>query len=263
MFKNPVNEAIILAAGQGMRLGTRPGLPKCLQSVGGRPLLEHQIQTLKHFGVSRVLVVVGSQAARVQKWLSSFPGVECIVNERFAKTNSLYSLSLAKDWVCSDLLLLNCDVLAHPAIYRAAMSEDGPVLIYDSSSELNEEEMKVCLHHGHLRQVSKELAAEEASGENVGMIRISQQMLRPLFGEVQRIVDSGNERAWAPMALNELVKTIDLPCLDIAGKPWIEIDFYEDLCRAREEVWPLMKSAMSEIHASEQIQEHQVYRLAA
>ena len=263
MLKNPVNEAIILAAGQGMRLGTRPGLPKCLQSVGGRPLLEHQIQTLRHFGVSRVLVIIGSEATCVKEWLSSFPGVECIVNERFAKTNSLYSLSLAKDWVRSDFLLLNCDVLAHPAIYRAALSQDGPVLIYDSGSELGDEEMKVRIQDGHLRQVSKEMAAEEASGENVGMIRISQEMLGPLFGEVQRIVDAGNERAWAPMALNGLVKTIDLPCFDIAGKPWIEIDFYEDLCQAREEVWPLMQSAMSEIHASEQIQEHHVYRLAA
>jgi choline kinase len=263
MLKNPVNEAVILAAGQGARLGAKPGLPKCLQSVGGRPLLEHQIRTLQHFGVSRILVVIGSEAPCVREWLSRFHGVEYVINERFATTNSLYSLWLARTFPRSDFLLMNCDVLAHPAIYRKALDADGPALMFDSSSNLADEEMKVSVQDGLLRRISKDLPAAESHGENVGMIRFSAALIEPFFAEVDRIIQTGNHRAWAPLALNGLVENHAMPCHDVAGKPWIEIDFMEDFYRACDEVWPSLAESMSAIHGTQTRPEVGLYQLAA
>jgi molybdenum cofactor cytidylyltransferase len=48
--------AIILAAGQGSRLG---GLPKCLMTIEGKSLLERQILALREASVERILVVTG------------------------------------------------------------------------------------------------------------------------------------------------------------------------------------------------------------
>lgn len=262
VFQGLVMEAVILAAGQGARLGRVPGLPKCLQSVGGRPLLEHQIRTLQHFGVSRILVVVGSEAICVQGWLSAFAGVEYVTNEQFASTNSLFSLSLAKHWVSSDFLLLNCDVLAHPSIYREILAADGALLTYDSSSTLADEEMKVQVRDGRLKAISKEISPSEADGENLGIIRFSQEMIAPLFKAIDEIIAAGNHRAWAPMALNQLVSTHELPCFDVAGWPWIEIDFIGDLYRACDDVWPQIAEAMSALRLPQHKRESSVLRLA-
>ena len=47
-------QALILAAGRGTRMGEKTSeLPKCLLEVGGRALIEHQLETLAECGVVR------------------------------------------------------------------------------------------------------------------------------------------------------------------------------------------------------------------
>ena len=41
-------QGLILAAGRGTRL--RRGRPKCLSEVGGRPLIDHQLEALAEAG---------------------------------------------------------------------------------------------------------------------------------------------------------------------------------------------------------------------
>ncbi len=248
MYTHSVKDAVILAAGQGSRLGA--GLPKCLRTVGGHSLLEHQIYSLRYFGIERILVVIGSEAECVRASLAGFKGVEFVVNERFATTNSLASLALAKDWVRSDFLLLNCDVLAHPALYRMLLREEESTLLYDSSSTLAHEEMKISLQDECLTGISKVMPLATAAGENVGMIRYSAKLIPHLFREVNRLMQQGHEGAWAPMPLNALVKRHRVKCVDVAGQPWIEIDFAHDLKRAKEWLWPLLESSMSLVHGA-------------
>ena len=80
-------DALILAAGSGRRL--RLNRPKCLVELGGRPLIDHQLQALAWAGVDRVVVVAGYMADDVMAALP--PGLPVVVNEDYAETNSLYS----------------------------------------------------------------------------------------------------------------------------------------------------------------------------
>src|SRR3954464_13453545 len=82
---------IILAAGKGSRLnGTIGDKPKCLLRVGGKTLVERQIETLRAVGITDIAVVVGCQAESVRH--SCGARITYIENSRFAQTNSLYSL---------------------------------------------------------------------------------------------------------------------------------------------------------------------------
>ena len=56
--------AIVLAAGQGKRM--RSGLPKVLHRLGGRPLLQHVLDTAGRLRAADTLVVVGFKADRVR-----------------------------------------------------------------------------------------------------------------------------------------------------------------------------------------------------
>ena len=60
--------AIILAGGKGTRM--KSDLPKALHPVAGRPMVEHVIRTVQTVGVSKIVIVVGHQAQRVQEALS-------------------------------------------------------------------------------------------------------------------------------------------------------------------------------------------------
>jgi choline kinase len=235
-----MTQAIILAAGSGERL--RPvanGTPKCLVSVGGRPLIEHQLDILHHVGIERVAVVVGYEAESVRERLRQRCHV--IANERYFETNSLYSLWLARNWVDGPFLLMNSDILAHPDIYFRVLAVQGTALAFDSSSELDDEEMKVRLSRGFVRSISKELPPMRAHGENVGIVRFDDRGSSLMLEEADKLIAAGSVASWAPAAVHSIARKIRIRAVDVAGLPWTEIDFPQDLHRAQRMVWPLIE----------------------
>ncbi len=230
-------QGVILAAGTGSRLrASGNGRPKCLLRVGGHPLIEHQLNMLHRAGVERICVVVGHHADQVR--FVTKRQCTCITNSCYAETNSLYSLWLARNWVRGPFVLLNSDVLAHPWIYLRTVSAGGTALAYDSSSGDEGEQMKVAFVHGRLRSIGKDLPAEEADGENVGIIRFGREAAAMLFDEASALVASGQTACWAPAAVNRIAGCVPIRGVNVAGLLWTEIDFPEDLIDARERVWP-------------------------
>lgn len=66
--------AIVLAAGKGTRM--KSDLPKVLFPALGRPMIEYVLDALDACGVQRIVVVVGYEAALVEKTLAARENVE-------------------------------------------------------------------------------------------------------------------------------------------------------------------------------------------
>ncbi|TES83527.1 MAG: nucleotidyltransferase family protein [Hadesarchaea archaeon] len=67
-----IKRAIVLAAGEGMRL--RPltlAIPKEMIRVGTKPVIEHAINVLKAGGIGEILVVVGRKKEAIMDYLGS------------------------------------------------------------------------------------------------------------------------------------------------------------------------------------------------
>jgi choline kinase len=56
---------------------------------------------------------------------------------------------------------------------------------------------------------------------------------RRLTSLVDRLISQGHDHAWAPEAFRELAQVWPLRAVLTAGLPWTEVDFPEDLARAR------------------------------
>ncbi len=230
-------QALILAAGRGSRLGSQSrGLPKPLLDVGRKTLAEHQLEALSMAGVGPVGMVVGYAADEVERALGN--QVEYLHNRRWATTNSLYSFTLAREWVTGDLLILNCDVLLDPEILDRLLARGGNCLAYDSSSGNGREHMKVCLQDGRVASISKTLDHAKSHGENVGVLHLDKECVDALFQAAAEILAEGHEQAWLATAVERVARNLAIQGVDIAGLPWGEIDFPYDLERARREVWP-------------------------
>ena len=107
-------KGVILAAGRGARLnGGNSEMPKCLVTMGGETLLSRNIRLLRDAGIDDVAVVVGCAADTVRRTCSDVTFVD---NSRFAQTNSLYSLWLARPLLTDGFVVMNCDVLLHPQL---------------------------------------------------------------------------------------------------------------------------------------------------
>jgi CTP:molybdopterin cytidylyltransferase MocA len=62
--------AVLLAAGSGSRMGTRP---KSLLELGGVPLIRRQLIALSEVGVDEVVVVLGHHAQAIEPAVQDFP----------------------------------------------------------------------------------------------------------------------------------------------------------------------------------------------
>jgi L-glutamine-phosphate cytidylyltransferase len=239
-------DALILAAGRGTRLGH--GCPKCLVELGGRTLLHRQLDTLGAVGIEDVTVVVGYRAPDVVSALP--PGVRVVHNPVFATTNSLYSFLLARPSRPADVVILNADVVADASVLRALTRSPGSVIAYDSTSGDEPEHMKVHVRDGALVEMRKDLPAERTRGENLGVLRLSPAAARAAFDAAERIVAAGRHDDWLASAINVAAREHVIGCLDVAGTPWVEIDFPDDLAHARSAVLPALHPVPTPAYAA-------------
>ena len=236
-------QALILAAGEGSRLEDPLGRPKCLREVGGTPLIHHQLAALAASEVLDVLVVVGYRQAGVRDavgWWAWF-----VANDRYAETNSMHSFLLGQRELDEDLLVLNSDVYCDPRMLRPLLATEGDAILFDSSSGFEPEQMKVEVRDGMLVGMSKALPQDRVGGENVGILKLTRGTAEAMAEAAADLIASGHEDAWLAEAVNTVAKRRPIECLDVKGWPWIEIDFPEDLVRARHEVFPRVVDALA------------------
>ena len=98
--------------------------------------------------------------------------------------------------------------------------------------------MKLRLDGDRVVEMSKELPGASSDGENVGVLKFGAEGTEALFVQLETIIAAGTVKTWAPFAFDRLCRERPLYALSTNGLPWIEIDFPEDLDRAREVIWP-------------------------
>jgi choline kinase len=235
---------VILAAGRGSRLnGAASESPKCLVEAGGLTLVERQIRALRRAGVDEITVVVGCEADRVRRACGR--GVTYVENAQYAQTNSMYSLWMARPLLYEGFVVLNCDVLFHPVLLDDLLTANhgnALLLAYREADQplFGEEEMKVKVRCGRVTDMSKTMDPAEADGENLGIVKFGAEGAAALVDIMDRLIDAGGLRDWAPRAFAEFAKTHPLHAIGTRGLPWIEIDFPEDYERAVRDVLPLI-----------------------
>ena len=126
-------QAVILAAGMGRRLGELTGNnTKCMLEVNGVKLIDRALECLAEHNLSRIVLVVGYKRENVKAYVgNSYKGIEIVYvdNPIYDKTNNIYSLYLAKDYlVAEDTLLLESDLIYESAVVKRLVENDYPNL---------------------------------------------------------------------------------------------------------------------------------------
>jgi choline kinase len=234
-------QAVILAAGQGKRLlPLTEEIPKALLPLdleSNTTILGFQVSTLQSLGIDDIVVVVGHGSERVFSALGE--QVRYVENPLYLTTNSIYSFALAMDGLKDDVLILNGDVLFHPGVIKRLLAaRHNAVLAVDTRAVLDEETMKVRLDGERVVEISKALEPSEAHAENLGVVRFRGEGLKVLKQTVSSMVAQGEVNRWIPAAFQEMLSKTEIYALDVAGLPWIEIDFASDLEMAQKDIFP-------------------------
>lgn len=107
--KNKPQNAIILAAGLGMRMvPINMHTSKGLLEVGGENLVERIIHQLHEVDIQEIYIVVGYMKEQYEYLIDEY-GVHLIVNPEYASKNNLYSMKLVQDKL-SNSYIIPCDI---------------------------------------------------------------------------------------------------------------------------------------------------------
>jgi histidinol-phosphate/aromatic aminotransferase/cobyric acid decarboxylase-like protein/NDP-sugar pyrophosphorylase family protein len=121
-----IRKAIILAAGIGDRLQPfTHQFPKCLAPVSGVPILVNALTHLSDVGVHEVVIVVGHHKEKIcERVGDTFQDMKVtyIESEKYATTNNIYSLWLARKHLIEDVLLLEADVFFERRLLERMLS---------------------------------------------------------------------------------------------------------------------------------------------
>ena len=126
-------QAIILAAGMGKRLKelTRNNT-KCMVKVNGETLIERLLHQLDSVDLSRIVIVVGYEGRKLMDYINTLDistPITFVDNPIYDKTNNIYSLSLAKDYMKEDdSLLFESDIILEDKILTSLIEDPRDTL---------------------------------------------------------------------------------------------------------------------------------------
>lgn len=126
-------QAIILAAGMGKRLkDLTQNNTKCMVKVNGVTLIDRMLHQIEKQRLSRIVIVVGYEGQKLIDYIATLDIQTPIVyvnNPIYDKTNNIYSLALAKDWLCKeDTLLFESDLIFEDAVIDALVKDPRETL---------------------------------------------------------------------------------------------------------------------------------------
>lgn len=126
-------QALILAAGMGKRLkDLTKNNTKCMVKVNGVTLIERMLRQIEKQNVSRIVIVVGYEGQKLIDYIGTLDiktPITFIDNPIYDKTNNIYSLALAKEWLCKeDTLLFESDLIFEDAVLDLLVNDPRDTL---------------------------------------------------------------------------------------------------------------------------------------
>lgn len=127
-------QAIILAAGMGKRLKElTSNATKCMVEVNGEMMIHKTLMHLEKLNLNKIVLVVGYEGQQLMDYVNSLglkTPVEYVVNDVYDKTNNIYSLYLAKEYLLQDdTLLLESDLVYEEAVIIKLVDTPYPSLV--------------------------------------------------------------------------------------------------------------------------------------
>jgi len=240
-----MTRAIILAAGQGTRL--RPltnHSPKCLVTLAGKSLLDHQTQVLKSSGIHNIHVVAGYCAEQIMQ-----RGYSCSINKDYATTNMVETLFSALDYLrgTDDLIISYGDIIYQTNnLYALLASHDAINIMVDIAwrdywalrfpNPLSDAETLKLDPSGYIIELGKKPHSfADIEGQYTGLIKVSANKINAFIDFYQQLDRNAqyDGRDFAYMYLTSFLQALINAGWKIKAVPvkngWLEVDSVEDL----------------------------------
>ncbi len=212
-------------------------VPKCMVRLGGRTLLDRQLESIRLAGIGMIGIVRGYKAERIQ-----VPGAFYFQNENWNATNMLVSLMQARSWLEADRCFVSySDIVYQPDVAEALKERDEPIVIpYNVNwlplwqarftDPLSDAETFRMDENGFVTEIGGRPASmDEVQGQYMGLMMLSPDGWRMIEQFISGLEESEVRSMDMTALLSRLVKSgAPVRAIPYEG-PWLEVDSESDL----------------------------------
>ncbi len=235
-------QAVILAAGMGKRLKelTRNNT-KCMVEVNGVTLIERLLRMLDKKNLSKIVLVVGYQRESLISYVKTLDirtPIVFIDNPVYDKTNNIYSLALASDYLeQEDTLMFESDLIFEEKIVDRLLEDpretlavvdrfeswmDGTCMVLDAEDNIAD----------FVPGKYVDFLSKIEYFKTVNIYKFSKHFSACTyvpFLEAYRKAKGENEYYESVIKLIAMLDTNELKAMRLRGETWYEIDDVQDL----------------------------------
>lgn len=228
-------KALIFNSGLGNRMGkiTKAIHKSMVQLYNGESILHRQLNILSALGITEYVITVGPFEEQLRETAVDFPECKFIFvrNDIYHKTNYIYSMFLARDYIDDDMLLLHGDLVFNRQFASDILGEPqaccAPV---NRVCQLPEKDFKGRIVNDRLHEVSINIFEDDCFAFQP-FYKLSRAAASAWVGKVTQYVIDGHTKCYAENALNEILPAMDIRPFYYDDYFVEEIDTVEDFQR--------------------------------
>ena len=237
--------AIILAAGRGSRLKELSlEQPKPMTEVNNESIISNLIGQIINNGITKIVIVVGYLADKLEQHIlakyKSQAELVFIKNEIFDKTNNIYSLYLAKEYMNNGFYLFEADVFCDNVIMKTLFENENQniILVDKFTNEMNGTVVRFDSNYSvngmYLNKDQMGRFDHSDTYKTLNFYRIGKDFVTTFFSKkLQAHIDGQDVNSYYEQIIKEAIETgLQFHCLVTANHNWWEIDTIEDLEKA-------------------------------
>jgi len=225
-------KALILNSGLGSRMGVLTSEhPKCMTEISAKEtILSRQLTMLAEVGVEEVVITTGYYDAVLVNYCQSLDlpvHITFVKNPVYDKTNYIYSIYCAKDYLDDDILLMHGDLVFENEVLDRVMASETSCMTVSSTLPLPEKDFKAVVRDGKVVKVGVEFFNEAMEAQ--ALYKLYKKDWKTWLDKIVEFCESGNTKVYAENALNALDGAANIAALDVENLLCSEIDNPEDL----------------------------------
>lgn len=233
-------KAIIFNSGLGNRMGdfTNNRHKSMAPVTNGESIFHRQLRLLSAEGVRDIIVTTGPFEDQLKAEAAKFPEMSFtfVRNDIYNKTNYIYSMFLARDYIDDDMLFLHGDLVFNRRLLRDMLAcSDKNAAAVNFKKALPEKDFKGRVIDGKVVEVSIKIFDENCFAFQP-LYKLEKATASAWVGKVVEFIHKGEDKCYAENALNEIFPALNIRAFSYENYYIDEIDNLEDHTRVTAEI---------------------------
>ncbi len=225
-------KALILNSGMGSRMGVLTSEhPKCMTEISPKEtIISRQLNQLADAGINDVVITTGRFDGVLVNYCNSLDipvNITYVKNPIYDKTNYIYSIYCAREYLDDDIILMHGDLVFENEVLDMVLASDVSCMTVSSTLPLPEKDFKAVVKDGIVNKVGVNFFNDAMEAQALYNLKKDDWAL--WLKKIEEFCENGNTGVYAENALNELEGRANIYALDVRNLLCAEIDNPEDL----------------------------------